>query len=164
MCPPIIPLLHYFTRNYTTNFTNYSLGCFGIKTLQEAQRTQAIESKTWIISAVKRMQNPFSALLAYLHSLVTIFPTLCTSLSSYPSTNISMTPITSPMAQQHTYCRHNDRKHQLQYSMHLLHSPHVNLLLHYHLNDNHQPQIAILASPASIELVSSSARVKSAKF
>ena len=35
--------------------------------------------------------------------------------------------------------------------------------LDHHLNDNHQPQIALLASSASIELVSSSARVTSAK-
>ena len=31
---------------------------------------------------LKRIQNPGSALLAFLHSLVTTFPTLCTSLSS----------------------------------------------------------------------------------
>ena len=35
---------------------------------------------------------------------------------------------------------------------------------HHLLDDNHQPQIAILASSASIELVSSSARVTSVKF
>ena len=36
--------------------------------------------------------------------------------------------------------------------------------LDHHLNDNHQPQIALLASSASIELVSLSARVTSVKF
>ena len=69
-------------------------------------------------------------------------------------------------------------KLQLQHSMQLLHhlaNPigdllvliehlHVNLLLHQHLNDNQHLQIALLASLASIELVSSSARVTSAKF
>ena len=35
--------------------------------------------------------------------------------------------------------------------------------VNHHLNDNHQPQIALLASSASIELVSASARVTSAK-
>ena len=35
--------------------------------------------------------------------------------------------------------------------------------LDHHLHDNYQPQIALLASSASIELVSSSARVTSAK-
>ena len=39
--------------------------------------------------------------------------------------------------------------------------PHIGL--DHHLNDNHQPQIALLASSVSIELVSSSARVTSAK-
>ena len=62
--------------------------------------------------------------------------------------------------------------HQLQYSMHLLYHHLANPLgdlqahigLGHHLNDNHQPQIAILASSASIGLVSASARVTSAKF
>ena len=40
---------------------------------------------------------------------------------------------------------------------------HIGLDQHL-LDDNHQPQIALLASLASIELVSSSARVTSAKF
>ena len=55
--------------------------------------------------------------------------------------------------------------HQLQYSMQLLYHHLADPLgdLH-HLNNNHQPQIALLASSASIELVSSSARVTSAKF
>ena len=54
--------------------------------------------------------------------------------------------------------------HQLQYSMQLLYHHLADPLgdLH-HLNDNHQPQIALLASSASIELVSSSARVTSVK-
>ena len=62
--------------------------------------------------------------------------------------------------------------HQLQYSVQLLYhhlaDPLGDLQAHigldHHLNDNHQPQIALLASSASIELVSSSARVTSAKF
>ena len=41
--------------------------------------------------------------------------------------------------------------------------PATSLPLHHHLNDDHQPQIALLASSPSIELVSSSARVTSAK-
>ena len=41
---------------------------------------------------------------------------------------------------------------------------HTSLLLHHHLNNDHQFQIALLASSVSIELVSSSARVTSAKF
>ena len=63
--------------------------------------------------------------------------------------------------------------HQLQYSVQLLYhhladplgdlQAHIGLD-HHLLDDNHQPQIALLASPASIELVSSSARVTSAKF
>ena len=62
--------------------------------------------------------------------------------------------------------------HQLQYSVQLLYhhlaAPLGDLQtyigLDHHLNDNHQPQIALLASSASIELVSSSARVTSVKF
>ena len=63
--------------------------------------------------------------------------------------------------------------HQLQYSVQLLYhhlaDPLADLqahigLDHHLLDDNHQPQIALLASSASIELVSSSARVTSAKF
>ena len=41
-----------------------------------------IESKTWIISAVKTRKNPVSALLSFAHSLVTTFPTLYISLLS----------------------------------------------------------------------------------
>ena len=40
----------------------------------------------------------------------------------------------------------------------------AHIVLDHRQNDNHQPQIALLASSASIELVSSSARVTSAKF
>ena len=62
--------------------------------------------------------------------------------------------------------------HQLQYSVQLLYhhlaAPlgdlQANIGLDHHLNDNHQPQIALLASSASIELVSSSAKVTSVKF
>ena len=62
--------------------------------------------------------------------------------------------------------------HQLQYSVQLLYHHLADPLgdlqadigLDCHLNDNHQPQIALLASSASIELVSSSARVISVKF
>ena len=61
--------------------------------------------------------------------------------------------------------------HQLQYSVQLLYHHLADPLddlqaqigLNHHLNDNHQPQIALLASSASIELVSASARVTSAK-
>ena len=42
---------------------------------------------------------------------------------------------------------------------------HVSLLHHHHLNDNNRLKIALLASPAGIELLSSSFRVtKSTKF
>ena len=40
----------------------------------------------------------------------------------------------------------------------------IDIGLDHHLNNNHQPQIALLASSASIELVSSSTRVTSVKF
>ena len=58
--------------------------------------------------------------------------------------------------------------HQLQYSVQLLYhhlaAPLGDLQtyigLDHHLNDNHPPQIALLASSASIELVSSSASAK----
>ena len=63
--------------------------------------------------------------------------------------------------------------HQLQYSVQLLYhhladslgdlQAHIGLD-HHLLDDNHQPQIALLASSASIELVSSSARVTSVVF
>ena len=45
---------------------------------------------------------------------------------------------------------------------HIEHLP-VNFLLHHNLNDDHHLQIALLASSVSIDLVSSSARVTSAK-
>ena len=115
-----------------------------------------------------------SELLAFVHSLVTIFSTLYTSLSSYSSTTISMTIITYPMDQQHTL---SQTWSQLQYSLQLLHhlaDPlgdlidhighlHISLPLHHHLNDDLQLQFDLLASSASIELVSSSARVTWAK-
>ena len=124
---------------------------------------------------VKNSKNPVSELLAFVHSLVTIFSTLYTSLSSYSSTTISMTIITYPMDQQHTL---SPTWSQLQYSLQLLHhlaDPlgdliahighlHTSLPLHHHLNDDLQLQFALLASSVSIELVSSSARVTSAKF
>ena len=116
-----------------------------------------------------------SELLAFVHSLVTTFSTLYTSLSSYSSTTISMTIITYPMDQQPTL---SPTWSHLQYSLQLLHhlaDPlgdliahighlHTSLLLHHHLNDDHQLQIALLASSVSIGLVSSLARVTSAKF
>ena len=49
---------------------------------------------------LKQTKNPVSALLAFVPSLVTTFPTLCTPLSSYLSATISMKTITSPKAQQ----------------------------------------------------------------
>ena len=121
--------------------------------------------------------NSNSALLAFLHSLVTTFPTLCTSQPSYSPTTISMTTIISQWSNS-IYCRQHDHSspaHHLQYSMQPLYlvihhpaDPLGDLLAHigldHHLNDDHQPQIALLASSASIELVSSSARVTSAKF
>ena len=119
---------------------------------------------------------PVSALLAFFHSLVTTFPTLYTSLSSYSSTTIAMTIITYPMAQQLILL---PTWTQLQHSLQLLHQLanllsdlilahmgylHTSLLLHHHLNGNHQLQIALLASSVTIELVASSSRVTSAKF
>ena len=72
-------------------------GRFWAKILPEAHRTQAIESKTWIISADETKKNQFSALLAVVHPLLTTFPTLYTSLPSYSSTTISMTTINSKL-------------------------------------------------------------------
>ena len=95
-------------------------------------------------------------------------------MSSYSPTTILMTSVTSRCS-NNMYCRQHDHSspaHQLQYSVQLLYhhlaDPLSDLQAHngldHHLNDNHQPQIALLASSASIELVSSSARVTSAKF
>ena len=138
------------------------------------QKEPGLESKAWIIFEAKTKKNSVSALLAFVHSLVTTFPTLYTSLSSYSSTIISMTIITYPIAQQPIL---SPTWSHLQYSLQLLHhlaDPlgdliahighlHTSLLLHHHLNDHHQLQIAILASSVSIDLVSLSARVTSAK-
>ena len=120
------------------------------------------------------MQIPIQHFLAFLHSLVTTFSTLCTSPSSYSPTTISMTTVTSQWS-NNIYCRQHDyssQAHQLQYYVQLLYhhladplgdlQAHIGLD-HHLLDDNHQPQIALLASSASIELVSSSARVTSAK-
>ena len=52
------------------------------QTLPEAQRIQAIESETWIISAAKTKPNSSFSTSAFPHSLVTTFPTLWTFLSS----------------------------------------------------------------------------------
>ena len=102
-----------------------------IKTLPEAQRTQDIETKTWIISKTwNKCKFQFST-LAFLHSLVTTFPTLCTFLSSYSPTTISMTTVTSQWS-NNIYCRQHDyssRAHQLQYSVQLL---------YHHLADPHR--------------------------
>ena len=117
--------------------------------------------------------NSNSALLAFLHSLVNTFPTLCTSQPSFSPTTISMTTVTSQWS-NNIYCRQHDYSspaHQLQYSVQLLYhhlaDPLGDLQAHigldHHLNDNQQPQITLLAS-ASIELVSSSARITSVKF
>ena len=59
-----------------------------------------------------------SALLAFVHSLLTTIPSLCTSLSSYLSTIISMTIITYPIAQQPIL---SPTWSQLQHSLQLLH-------------------------------------------
>ena len=83
-------------------------------------------------------------------------------------------PIGNTMDQQPTL---SPTWSQLQYSLQLLHhlaDPlgdliahighlHTSLPLHHHLNDDLQLQFALLASSASSELVSSSARVTSAK-
>ena len=54
-------------------------------------------------------QIPVSALLAFFHSLVTTFPTLCTSLSSYSSTTIAMTIITyHHQWPNNLYCRQHE--------------------------------------------------------
>ena len=85
-----------------------------------------------------------------------------------------MTTVTSQCS-NNIYCRQHDHSspaHQLQYSVQLLyHHPadplgdlQAHIRLNHHLNDNHQPQIALLASSDIIELVSSSARVTSVKF
>ena len=100
--------------------------------------------------------NSNSALLAFLHSLVNTFPTLCTSQPSFSPTTISMTTITSQWC-NNIYCRQHDHSspaHQLQYSVQLLYNHLADSLgdlqahigLDHHLNDNHQPQIALLAS------------------
>ena len=62
---------------------------------------------------LKRIQNPGSALLAFLHSLVTTFPTLCTSVSSYSSNITSMLNITSSLPPQ---CNNNRRQHDYAYT------------------------------------------------
>ena len=147
---------------------------FGWKTLPEEQRTQDIESKTWIFSAAKTNTNsnfiPFSLpplLDDHLSHLVHV-PVILLAAT------ISMTTVTSKCS-NNIYCHQHDHSspaHQLQYSVQLLYhhlaAPLGDLQTHigldHHLNDNHQPQITLLASSASIELVSSSARVTSAKF
>ena len=122
-----------------------------------------------------KQKNAASTFLAFVHFSVITFSTLYTSLSSYSSTTTSTTTITSPMSQQPIL---SPTWSQLQHSLQLLHQLadllsdliahmgylHTSLLLHHHLNGDHQLQIALLASSVSIELVSSSARVTSAKF
>ena len=51
--------------------------------------------------------NSNSALLAFLHSLVTTFPALCTFPSSYSLTTISMTTVISQWS-NNIYCRQHD--------------------------------------------------------
>ena len=137
-------------------------------------RPRMLSPKLELSRKAEMKANSNSALLAFLHSLVTNFPTLCTSPSSYSPTTISMTTVTSQCS-NNIYCRQHDHSspaHQLQYSVQLLYhhlaDPLGDLQAHigldHHLNDNHQSQIALLASSASIDLVSSSARVTSAKF
>ena len=71
--------------------------------------------------AIKDTQISGSAFLAFLHSLMTSFTTLCLSLSSFSSTIISMTTI-APTT--YIYCRQHDHKHHLQHSLQPL-CPHL---------------------------------------
>ena len=66
--------------------------------------------------------NSNSALSTFLHSLVTTFPTLCTSQPSYSPTAISMTTISSQWSNNIYCCQHDHSSpaHQLQLSMQLL--------------------------------------------
>ena len=142
------------------------------KHCQRHNGPRILSSKLELSLKAETNANSNLALLAFLFSLVTTFPNLCTSLSSYSPTTISMTTVTSQCS-NNIYCRQHDHSspaHQLQYSVQLLYhhlaDPLGDLQAHigldHHLSDdNHQPQIALLASLASIELVSSSARVTS---
>ena len=71
--------------------------------------------------AIKDTQISGSAFLAFLHSLMTSFTTLCLSLSSFSSTIISMTTI-APTT--YIYCRQHDHIHHLQHSVQPL-CPHL---------------------------------------
>ena len=88
----------------------------GYKTLLEAQRTQDIEFKTWIVSKSWNKSK---------------FQLSTFSLPALPGDHLS----------------------------HLALLAHIGL--DHHVNDNYQPQITLLASSASIEMASSSARVTS---
>ena len=155
--------------SYLRNMCHLSGGGENIKHCQRHNGPRILSPKLELSLKAETNANSNLALLAFLHSLVTTFPTLCTSLSS----TISMTTVTSQWS-NNIYCRQHDyssQAHQLQYYVQLLYqlaNPLGDLQVHigldHHLNDNHQPQIALLASLASIELVSSSARVTSVKF
>ena len=71
--------------------------------------------------AIKDTQISGSTFLAFLHSLMTSFTTLCLSLSSFSSTSISMTTI-APTT--YIYCRQHDHIHHLQHSVQPL-CPHL---------------------------------------
>ena len=81
--------------------------CWKQQTLPEAQRTQDIESKTWIISKSRNECKFQFYTLNIPPSLVTTFSTLCTSPSSYSPTTISMTTVTSQCS-NNIYCRQHD--------------------------------------------------------
>ena len=147
-----------------------------LKTLPESQRTQDIESKTWIISKRwNKCRFQFSTL-----SLPPLLGNHLSHLVHLPVILFAHHHLNDncylPMHCSHNiYCRQNDHSSPAP----IFHATPVpppcqvanplgDLQAYigpdHHLNDNHQPQIALLASSASIELVSSSARVISAKF
>ena len=142
--------------------TTFSVNVYKNKHCQRHNGPRILSPKLELSLEAEMKANSNSALLAFLHSLVNTFPTLCTSQPSFSPTTISMTTITSQWS-NNIYCRQHDNSspaHQLQYSMQplylVLHHPADtlgNLLAHiglnHHLNDDHQLQIALLASSAS---------------
>ena len=113
-----------------------------MKHCQRHNRPRILSIKLELSQQLKRIQIP--DLLAFLHSLVTTF---CTSLSSYWTTTISMTPITSPIMMRKKTPAQTSHTTPAQpcrppWSPHIPHWAighlHTSLLLHHHLKGRHQ--------------------------
>ena len=136
-------------------------------------RPRMLSPKLELSRKAEMKANSNSALLAFLHSLVTTFPTLCTSPPSYSPTTISMTTVSSQCNGPATYivanmiAAHQHTSSNIPCNSCTTTLPTPLVTSKTTLGSTIIKMTTInpkLVSSACIELVSSSARVTPAKF